>query len=47
MIQELSVSVFEEQRAMMARYVNSITSEIEMSGLIESKEGESRQIAII
>jgi hypothetical protein len=30
----------------MARYVNSITNEIEISGMIESKEVESREIAI-
>jgi hypothetical protein len=46
MIQESTVSTFEEQRGVMARYVNRITNEIEMTGLIETKEGESRQIDI-
>jgi hypothetical protein len=46
MIQESSASTFEEQRGVMARYVNSITNEIEISGMIESKKGESREIAI-
>jgi hypothetical protein len=42
MEEESSTSTFEEQREVMASYVNRV----EKSGLIESKETESRQIAI-
>jgi hypothetical protein len=46
MIQESSASTLEEARGVMAGYVNGITNEIEKTGLIETKEKESRQIDI-
>ena len=46
MIKESSAVTFEEQREVMASYVNSITNEIEVSGLIEIRETEIGQIAI-
>jgi hypothetical protein len=46
MMEEGTSGSFEEERGVMARYVNRITNEIEETGLIETKEEESRQIDI-
>jgi predicted TIM-barrel fold metal-dependent hydrolase len=45
-IQESSSTTFEQQRAVMASYVNSVTNEIETLGLIESKEIDKMKIFI-
>ncbi|MDR1417835.1 MAG: hypothetical protein LBI80_01535 [Endomicrobium sp.] len=46
MIEESQSATFEQQRVVMAGYVNSVVSQIELEGLIETKETEKMQIAI-
>jgi hypothetical protein len=46
MIDGMPTATFEEERGVMAEYINGVVDEIEISGLIETKEAESRQIAI-